>query len=408
MKEGAPAIHHGILLNEGDGSPWSYLAEPDLLERVDLGDGRTSVFGAHAYRIVEIKNTAHLSSQHFAQIAMNAWLLEEVQGVSTEHCLMDHHGIKTPFLFSEHRYFFEHLLAACRETLGSKSEPIFLAKPICPGCAWENLCFSEAVKRGDPGLIHAISEKEIAMLKQAGLLSLAAVAEMTEPAAAEKGSGEILSRIPPDRRFVFASRALALGSGEVTRLKLRTGARAGGEIWYAHAERDLAHSKNWISFSTLHLSAEHKEGKWKHVVGGVAGEELRAFLRSTPLSSVRFLRARDLEEVKEEILFPEAFSKGEDLQHLSSVEDLAMEAFALDFPGSDLLAVLKRFGFLEPDFVEPILVYYEKGGGESFEAHLSELLMAVSKLDELIFSSRLPILPKSKPLSELYVVPGTV
>lgn len=408
MKEGVPAIHHGILMHEEAGSSWSCLAEPDLLERVELPEGQRSTFGSHAYRVAEIKNTAHLSSQHFVQIAMNAWLLEMIQGVATEHCLLDHSGKRTPFLFSEHRFFFEHLLAACYKTLDSKTEPAFLSKPICPGCSWESLCFSEAARRGDPGLIYAISEKEVAMLREIGLTSLEETGEMPEPAALEKTKGEILARIPAERRFAFEARSRALRFGEPSHIKLRTEAERGKERWFVHVERDLAYSKKWISFSTLRLSPEDPKGEWNHRVGETAGPGLDAFLRTTPLSNLRFLRSRDLEEVKEEILFPGAFSEGEALQHLSSVEGHALDSFAFDFPGSDLLAILKRFELLRSDFVEPILMYYEKGEGAAFTDILSELLLAASKLDDLIFTSGLPILPKSKPLSERYAVPGTV
>ncbi len=392
MREGAAAIHHGILLKKDPASGLIFLAEPDLLEKIPVPEGHTSPFGGHGYRIVEIKNSARLSSQHYVQLAMNAWLLENVQGFPTGHFLLDHHGVRTPFSLDEHRYFFENLLEACQKTLLEKTAPVFVGKPICPGCAWEGHCYREAGKNADLGLIHGITEKEIALL---GESDMATLATLTSPEKKESEKAP-LKRIPPDRLWAFTERARALVNGKSSRLKFWKSAR---ERYLVHPERDLAYSKKWISFSVLKFSFEGgRPGKpeFTHTFEGGTEETIREFFTSTPLESIRLLRETDLRDIKEEILFPGANAKGESLQHLRSLESLLAETFALDIPRYELFTALGHLKFLPEGFVEPLVIWYETGSRDDFAGQLEILLRGSLAFLDFLLSPDLTLAPFSR------------
>jgi predicted RecB family nuclease len=159
MKEGAPLVYQGVLIN-GD-----HVGRPDLLEKID---GR-SKFGNWEYVPCDIKSgraTADRDGgdikQHYAnQILFYCDLLEAIQGSKPRiGKIIDIAGEETIFDIAEYDADYRESKLILNEIVYKKKEPEPIVGGICKECVWSDPCFKIATERQDPTLLFKLGKQK--------------------------------------------------------------------------------------------------------------------------------------------------------------------------------------------------------------------------------------------------------
>ena len=172
MREGARAIFQAAFLQE----PWHGFA--DFLIRVEEPSG----LGGWSYEPVDTKLARSVKPSHLVQLGLYAGMIEQVQGapVRRVHVALGD-GRTESFRLVE----FARTLAAAkaryeqfiaREAAASAGEPC----SACSLCGWRDFC-AEAWEQADHlSRVAGLSRPQIAKLREAGISTLAALADARE------------------------------------------------------------------------------------------------------------------------------------------------------------------------------------------------------------------------------------
>ena len=169
------------------------------------------------YAPVEIKQRAKPEDADWVQLDFYAWLLGFYQGTTPPGELwlgVNDAGLpreRLPHTYDEDRLMT--VLAQALRLIDTREEPPVILAPHCRACPWNTLCESIAREEGSIDVLYAIPRQTRDHLRQAGLTSLARIADAPP---------EVLQQVR--------------GVGPVTAPRLRANAQAWldhAPVWYA-------------------------------------------------------------------------------------------------------------------------------------------------------------------------------
>lgn len=169
MQAGEAVIHRGVLVaTEPYGVP--LIAMPDLLIRVP-GQSR---WGDWQYESAQIKLGRRPKLEYQLVSTWQAWLLEEVQDATPEHCwlfLRDRDPFNVPW--EERLFQLEETLDDFVAMATNQAEPeVFIARSRCSLCSWQSFCHGIAESQRHLSLLPGVTPKRYAYLQDLGLTSL--------------------------------------------------------------------------------------------------------------------------------------------------------------------------------------------------------------------------------------------
>ncbi|MFA5273104.1 MAG: TM0106 family RecB-like putative nuclease [Candidatus Peribacter sp.] len=173
MQEGVPLIYQGEI--QSDASGVLDRGRPDLLEK---RQGK-SKFGDWYYAPVEIKNSKEIKREHWMQLCLYGFILEQIQGVFPEDVAV---------INAERERLEFHIEPKHREeTLGKRDEIIRVMKgekpplKLCSSCKdspWFDECLREAKEAEDIALIYKLQARSCDALRVCGILTIHDAAKM--------------------------------------------------------------------------------------------------------------------------------------------------------------------------------------------------------------------------------------
>ncbi|HNQ01475.1 MAG TPA: TM0106 family RecB-like putative nuclease [Syntrophales bacterium] len=161
MARGEPAIC---------GLPMFFLPE-DLQGRPDVlvkREGVRSVFGDHAYEVVEIKLAARIEESHILQAAFYTHLLSRIQGQRPERfTLINRDHVERTFRYAEHEEALRDAIAGARRILDGLERP----SPTYNGGEWPWMAWTNhmALKQRDISLVPLVGPRLKEKLLSRGL-----------------------------------------------------------------------------------------------------------------------------------------------------------------------------------------------------------------------------------------------
>lgn len=196
MKEGAPRIYHGLLM-DGD-----MVGEPDLLER---RDDRPSDLGPYHYVAIDIKSAEELNDAHRFQLVCYGELLKAVQGARPEDgYVLNRSGALLSFSLRESEQQFHAALEEVRRILGGEVPPPQVSSG-CKQSPWFDQCIALAEKENDVALLYNVRKKAVKELREKGVRTVDDVLHIDIERLAD-GSEHLSKRLL--ERMVLQARAL--------------------------------------------------------------------------------------------------------------------------------------------------------------------------------------------------------
>ena len=169
MREGAPLIHQGVLLDE------SRLGLPDLLRKVD----GASALGPHHYEVIDVKTSGRARGDQALQVMFYSRLLADIQGRMPERgaiLLKDR---------TEHRFATADYAAVAQDVeqrLLQLSADGVGVRPFlqggCASCHWNHKCLPELEAKDDLSLVAGMSHGARAILEAHGVTTTAELAAL--------------------------------------------------------------------------------------------------------------------------------------------------------------------------------------------------------------------------------------
>ncbi|MBN8216769.1 MAG: hypothetical protein J0L75_09000 [Spirochaetes bacterium] len=361
MARGVPAIHHGALLRPEGAFTW--LAEPDLLENT----GTFAAGGHPLYRVVEIKNSAEVHSAHAVQLALNAWILEEIQGGPADHQLVDHGGRRTPVPLGTLSSLMARLRGDCLRALESPTHPEYFHCAGCLACDWSRACAEDARAADALGRVPGLGEREINALIAQGIPTLTALS---------KADGALLFPDFPGLGDRFLRRAQALLSGVEGVLDPQP-PMPPADAWLLHLERDVAITKGLCLFAGLRF----RGGEFFFHSGPAAEQAVRDFFSASRPPVFWTTTRSSLSLLREGVLVRHALGQPRSLHGARSLEGLVFDCRALPFEASALRPLLLHYGLCASLLPDPLETFYENHPGR-LERETRALLEAALPLPE--------------------------
>lgn len=362
MRDGVPAIHHGLLL--GTENETEYLAESDLLIR-EPGESRK-------YRIREIKNSRHPSSPQALQLALNIWLLRQT-GFAAEHHEIFHRGDSQVLTWSDVDGVFHKYRSQLLASLHEPTPPGFYQKAACSGCDWKGVCFRLAAEGDDLGLIPGLGVKDRHLLNAAGIFTRGQL-------TAFDGATPLLD--DPLRLGVFKERAQAQESGKRRAIPGSPQRPSPPpDTWLLHLGFDLPETKepclwagqNWASGETFSVSGPETSA---HIQRFFAARREVPFLTTTDLV---------LHDLRHELLPRLLVGNPKHIHGARSAEGLLSEVFAwpgVSFSLRDYLSVHRASPAPLPD---PLELFFENPA-EGEKAAIRLLTETTAALKDLLWT----------------------
>jgi predicted RecB family nuclease len=147
--------------------PLGLEGRPDIVRRVD---GQASVFGNHAYEIVEIKSARNIKRHHILQAALYNRALGEVQGVEpAEFHLVNGDTEQTSYAAADYASDLDEAIAGLRKILSGASVPPVYGGAMWP---WQGHIDGLAIKIGDASIVPGVGASTRDRLGEIGLLTV--------------------------------------------------------------------------------------------------------------------------------------------------------------------------------------------------------------------------------------------
>ena len=203
MKKGAPIIAQGALAHEGWGG------RADILRRVEI----PSAIGEWSYEAIDTKLSRETKAGAVVQLCLYSDLLTQTQGAAPElmHVVAPWSDFKPrTYRFADYAAYFREIKRGLRAALAEQEteETYPDPKTHCDICRWREKC--DKRRRADDHLclVAGISKIQINELKQRGITTVKALADMALPLnwKPDRGSIDAYSRVSEQARLQVEAR----------------------------------------------------------------------------------------------------------------------------------------------------------------------------------------------------------
>lgn len=155
--------------------PLGLEGRPDMVRRLD---GQPSVFGSHAYEVIEIKSARHIRHHHILQAALYNRVLGELQGVEpTEFHLVNGDTELTTYAAADYESELDEAIAGLRLVLSGGPVPPVYGTALWP---WRRYVDGLAIASGDVSTLPGVGAATRNGLAAIGLHTADAVAEVDQ------------------------------------------------------------------------------------------------------------------------------------------------------------------------------------------------------------------------------------
>jgi len=344
IKNRTPLIYQPLLRAEEKG--FELIGIPDLLQlkhNSGLHDKPQPV-----YQIKEIKSSLKITPSHIIQAAFCHYIMQKQITAASEYIFIPGRGREISFKASSYAFFLAELLRKARQELTAASPPCFRVSLICRDCSYENLCLEMAADEQTAGLVYGIRFKELALLNQHNLNNLSLLA----------AAKDLTAFLPEQRASMIGSRARALHLGEETVL-------AGDRLYsdkpvIFYMSKDKAVNKELLAavFSPLDQDGElfFCSSDSRELV-----QELVSFIVNYDLERMIGLNQESVNLLKEEVLYPNLVGDGFKIQHITSLEKMAVDSLALSLYIYDYDSLRSHFKISGPCLDAAATEYYRNG-----------------------------------------------
>ncbi len=197
--------------------PLGLEGRPDVVRRVS---GQPSVFGDHAYEIVEIKSARNIKRHHILQAALYNLILGEIQGTApAEFHVVNGDTEMSTYAAADFADALDEAIAGLRRILSGAPVPPVYGGALWP---WEGHVDGLAVKVGDASIVPGVGASTRDRLGEIGLLTV------DDVATADPDLLTTVRGIGASKAARVGSAARAIRSGEVVHrapvTKMRLGA----------------------------------------------------------------------------------------------------------------------------------------------------------------------------------------
>ena len=203
MKKGAPVIAQGALAHQGWGG------RADILRRVEI----PSALGEWSYEAIDTKLSRETKAGAVLQLCLYSDLLTQTQGAVPEnmHVVAPWSDFQPrTYRFADYAAYFRKVKRGLLATLAKEETEETYPEPNahCEICRWEETC--DKRRRADDHLclVAGISKVQINELKQHGITTMKALADMALPLnwKPDRGSIDSLSRVCEQARLQVEAR----------------------------------------------------------------------------------------------------------------------------------------------------------------------------------------------------------
>lgn len=193
MQRGDRALFQATFL----APPW--VGHPDFLLRVDA----PSRLGAYAYEVADTKVARSSHARFLLQLCLYSDLLAGIQGqlpLRMQVVLGDERveSFHTPDYLYYHRHvarrFLQWTALAERQSYPEQCDR-------CPLCHWRDRCKNQWEADDHPNRVAGITRLQIMRLREAGVLTMGALAELPDTAVVPKIAGDTLRRLAHQARL---------------------------------------------------------------------------------------------------------------------------------------------------------------------------------------------------------------
>lgn len=199
MKQGVASIYGGTLMHG------HWVAMPDLFERID----GQSVFGDYYYVACDIKRSRHLKEDYCIQGAFYAEVLRLIQNRKPRQgYVMRPDGAVESYILDEYDIKFRLTLDGIERILEGVDEPHFLTSD-CKQSPWFDVCKKQTAQTDHLSRLNRIWRSEVAALENAGVMTVAALANENPDLLAHRVHG-----VTQERLHFLILGAKALHNGE--------------------------------------------------------------------------------------------------------------------------------------------------------------------------------------------------
>lgn len=201
MNAGVDVIFQGTFIHDG------LLGHTDFLERV-APPARHGL--PHRYRVIDTKLSRQPRAAFLVQLAFYSQLLETTQGAAPDTMgLILGDRRREDFPLADYRHYFAALLQRFRARLAGGPAASTYPEPCqhCSMCGWRELCKSQREQDDDLSLVVRLTRKQRARLIDAGITTLAALAETATPPRAVAGlDAVVIDRLAAQARLQQSAR----------------------------------------------------------------------------------------------------------------------------------------------------------------------------------------------------------
>ncbi|MGC8657563.1 MAG: TM0106 family RecB-like putative nuclease [Desulfomonilaceae bacterium] len=187
MKSGASLIYQGTLLKE------NLCGCPDFLRRVD----RPSKLGKHSYEVLDTKLARGPKAYFVIQLCFYSDILTDLQGVApsmTHIALGD--GSELNLRFDQFSQYYRTLKSRFLERMSLDEAQTYPEEnEHCSMCHWRGLCEEQWLKDDHLNQVANITKLQIRKLKDAGIKTLAQLAQHDESISVPKLAQETLVKL---------------------------------------------------------------------------------------------------------------------------------------------------------------------------------------------------------------------
>jgi len=188
MQSGVDVIYQAVLLQP------PFFGISDFLYKVPV----PSKLGSWSYEVADTKLSRSAKARHLIQIGLYSDMLAEVQGVfpSKTHLVLGS-GKQESFSLSDFVYYMGQVRARFLSFVHKTPETYPEKCSHCSLCEWSDICKEQWVKDDHLNRVANIKKGDIGRLKEAGIFTLAELAQKGDPAVnpiAKLGSQETLWR----------------------------------------------------------------------------------------------------------------------------------------------------------------------------------------------------------------------